>query len=113
MTLMLTGTENAKEYRAKIKRLRKLEAQIDQAIEARAQELARIQASKFALASKATYAPTTEALEYQATHWNEIASQPRPVHGGPSGLRRAALEAAAWDQEHRRGKTHARPKRDA
>lgn len=107
MSLLLTGTENAKQYRAKIKRLRKLEEQIDQAIEARALELARIQASKFALKSKATYKPTAEALEYQIEHWAEISSQPRPIHGGPAGLRRATLEAAQWDQTHRRGKVHA------
>lgn len=103
MTLSLLGTENAKTYRAKLRALQAIEDEIDKELEARLKELNRIQASKIKLRSKATYKPTAEALAYREEHWAEIARQPRPVHGGPSGLRLAALESAQWGRTHRRG----------
>jgi hypothetical protein len=105
MTLSIIGTENAKAYREKIRALQAIEDEIDKEIEARLKELDRIQRSKIKLRAKATYKPTAEAIAYREEHWAAIERQPRPVHGGPAGLRLAALEAAQWDLTHRRG-TH-------
>lgn len=92
------GPGNVKDLNKKLKEYREVERQIDQAIAEKRQELARIQTAKRKLKAKATYAPTPEALEYQARHGLRIAQQPRPVHGGPTGLRLAGDESEAYDR---------------
>ena len=76
---------------------REVERQIDEAIQEKHRELARISYAKNKLKMKATYEPTDEAWAYWEANAVRIAKQPRPIHGGPTGLRRAAAEAAAYD----------------
>jgi hypothetical protein len=91
------GYSNIKDINKKLKEYRAVEQQIEDAIIEKRRELARIEAAKHKLKAKATYEPTQEAWDYWEAHALELAQQPRPIHGGPAGLRRATAEAAAHD----------------
>ena len=93
----LPGVSNVKDLNKKLKEYREVERQIEYAITEKRRELARIERAKNKLKVKATYEPTREALDYYAANCLRIAQQPRPLHGGPAGLRKAAAEAAAHD----------------
>ncbi len=103
-TKYLPGVSNIKDLNKRLKEYRDVERQIDDAIREKRRELARVEAAKYKLKAKATYEPTQEAWDYWETHAFKLAQRPRPIHGGPVGLRKAAAEAASWDQEHRQGK---------
>jgi len=101
MSNYLPGVSNVKDLNKRLKEYRDIERQIDDAILEKRRELARIEAAKHKLKAKATYEPTEEALAYWAANCLRIAQQPRPIHGGTAGLRRAAAEAAAHDAGRR------------
>lgn len=91
------GYSNIKDINKKLKEYRAVEQQIEDAIIEKRRELARIEAAKHKLKVRATYEPTQESWDYWEKHALELAKQPRPIHGGPAGLRRATAEAAAHD----------------
>jgi len=97
MSTYLPGTSNVKDLNKKLKEYREVERQIDEAIQEKHRELARISYAKNKLKVKATYEPTDEAWAYWEANAVRIAKMPAPLHGGPAGLRRAAAEAAAYD----------------
>lgn len=97
MSHYLPGPSNAKDLNKKLKEYREIERQIDEAIQEKNRELARISYAKNKLKMKATYEPTDETWEYWEANAVRIAKMPRPIHGGPAGLRRAAAEAEAHD----------------
>jgi len=97
MSNYLPGVSNVKDLNKKLKEYREIERQIDEAIGEKNRELARIQTAKNKLKVKATYEPTDEAWAYWEANAVRIAKMPAPIHGGPTGLRRAAAEAAAYD----------------
>jgi biopolymer transport protein ExbB/TolQ len=97
MSNYLPGVSNVKDLNKKLKEYREVERQIEDAILEKRRELARIEAAKHKLKAKATYEPTQEALDYWTANCLRVAQQPRPLHGGPAGLRKAAAEAAAYD----------------
>jgi hypothetical protein len=97
MSNYLPGPSNVKDLNKKLKEYRAVEQQIEDAIIEKRRELARIEAAKHKLKARATYEPTREAWAYWEAHALEAAQQPRPIHGGPAGLRRATAEAAAHD----------------
>lgn len=89
--------KTADQVRADLEHLRRIEQQILAETAAKEAELARIRAARKKLEPKATYTPTAEALAYREAHQEAISRQPTPIHGGRTGLRRAALEAATYD----------------
>ena len=97
MSNYLPGRSNVRDLNKRLAEYREVERQIEDAITEKRHELARIQASKNKLKTRATYEPTPEALDYWQTHCLTVAQQPRPTWGGPGGLRKAAAEAAAHD----------------
>ena len=80
--------------RQKLAELRRLEAELDARMEA-ARKAAR------RLPKVRTYAPTPEQVRAWETRRNAL---PEPRWGGQHNLYLASLEAATWDQTHRRGK---------
>ena len=104
MTYTHGNTRAAKEAREveararqKLAELRRLEAELD----------ARMEAAKKAtqrLPKVRTYAPTTEQIRAWETRSDAL---PEPQWGGQHNLYLASLEAATWNQTHRRGKKHA------
>ncbi|MFE4229162.1 hypothetical protein ACFRJ8_14885 [Arthrobacter sp. NPDC056886] len=97
MSNYLPGVSNVKDLNQKLKEYREVERQIEDAILEKRRELARIEAAKYKLKHKATYEPSQAAMDYWAANCLRVAQMPRPIHGGPAGLRRAAAEAAAHD----------------
>lgn len=97
MSNYIPGPSNVKDLNKKLKEYREVERQIDEAILEKRRELARIQHAKHKLKVRATYEPTPEAINYRDANWFKIAQQPRPLHGGPAGLRAAADEAEKLD----------------
>jgi len=93
----LPGVSNVKDLNKKLKEYREIERQIDEAIQEKNRELARISYAKNKLKVRATYEPSDEAWAYWEANAVRIAKQPRPIHGGTAGLRKAAAEAAAHD----------------
>lgn len=96
------AAKQAKELEAEARRkaaeLARLNAELDARIEARKKQL------KYEPKVR-TYAPTAE----QVRAWEEHAAAeakklPEPLWGGQHNLYLASLEAATWDQTHRRGK---------
>jgi hypothetical protein len=80
--------------RERLAELRRLEAELEARIEHRKNQMRKIPKIR-------TYAPTTE----QVRAWEQRATQlPEPLWGGQHNLYLASLEAATWDQTHRRGK---------
>jgi hypothetical protein len=88
--------------RQKVAELRRLEAELEARIEARKKQLKHVPKVR-------TYAPTVEQIraweQHAATKTNAL---PEPLWGGPHNLYLASLEAATWDQSHRRGKRQER-----
>src|SRR5690242_9460905 len=97
MSNYLPGQSNVKDLNKKLKEYRDVEQQIEDAIIEKRRELARIEAAKHKLKVRATYEPTQESWDYWEANALKLAQQPRPIHGGAAGLRRAAAEAAAYD----------------
>jgi primosomal protein N'' len=91
------GKGNVKDLNRKLKEYRDVERQIEDAIQEKRKELARIETAKNKLKSKATYMPSREAMEYWAAHCLEVAQQPQPIYGGPAGLRAAVAEIDAYE----------------
>ena len=89
--------KTADQVKADLEHLRSIEAQIMAETAAKDAELARIRAARKRLEPKATYKPTAEQAAYWEAHYEQVAQQPRPLHGGPAGLRKATAEAAAHD----------------
>jgi hypothetical protein len=81
--------------RQDLEHLRRIEAQLVAETAGKEAELARIRAARKKLEPKATYKPTAEALAYREANHEAIAAQPKPLHGGPAGLRRASAEYQA------------------
>jgi hypothetical protein len=80
--------------RERLVELRRLEAELEARIEHRKNQMRKVPKIR-------TYAPTTE----QVRAWEERANKlPEPLWGGQYNLYLASLEAATWDQTHRRGK---------
>ena len=97
MSNYLPGVSNVRDLNQKLKEYREVERQIEDAIQEKRRELARIEAAKHKLKTRATYAPTEQALAYWEANALRVAQMPRPSHGGSAGLRRASAEAAAHD----------------
>jgi len=89
--------KTADQVKADIEHLRRIEAQILAETAAKDAELARIRAARKRLEPKATYKPTAEQAAYWEANHELVAQHPRPLHGGPAGLRKATAEAAAHD----------------
>ena len=107
MTYQFGQTKAAKEAReaeqrarAKLAELRRLEAELDARMEAARKATKRLPKVR-------TYAPTPEQTRAWETRRNAL---PEPRWGGQHNLYLASLEAATWDQTHRRGK---QPTKDA
>lgn len=84
--------------RQKVAELRRLEAELEARIEARKQQLKHVPKVR-------TYAPTAEQIRAWEQHAAKKANTlPEPLWGGQHNLYLASLEAATWDQSHRRGK---------
>lgn len=87
------------EARRKAAELARLNAELDARIEARKQQLKYVPKVR-------TYQPTPEQLAYRDQH--KPTPLPEPQWGGQHNLYLASLEAAQWDQAHRRGKQHSK-----
>jgi hypothetical protein len=85
------------EARRKAAELARLNQELDARIEARKKQLKYVPPVR-------SYAPTPEQLAYREQH--KPATLPEPQWGGRHNLYLASLEAAQWDQTHRRGKRH-------
>jgi hypothetical protein len=80
--------------RERLAELRRLETELEARIEHRKNQMRKVPKIR-------TYAPTVE----QVRAWEQRARQlPEPLWGGQHNLYLASLEAATWDQTHRRGK---------
>jgi len=80
--------------RERLVELRRIEAELEARIEHRKNQMRKVPKIR-------TYAPTAT----QVRAWEERASGlPEPQWGGQHNLYLASLEAATWDQTHRRGK---------
>jgi len=78
--------------RARLTELRRIEAELEARIEHRKNQMRKVPKIR-------TYAPTTE----QVRAWEARTSAlPEPQWGGQHNLYLASLEAATWDQTHRR-----------
>jgi hypothetical protein len=78
--------------RGRLAELRRIEAELEARIEHRKNQMRKVPKIR-------TYAPTAE----QVRAWEQrAAGLPEPVWGGQHNLHLAALEAATWDQTHRR-----------
>lgn len=97
MSNYLPGVSNVRDLNQKLKEYREVERQIEDAIQEKRRELARIERAKHKLKTRATYAPTADALAYWEANALRVAQMPRPIHGGTTGLKKAAAEAAAHD----------------
>lgn len=87
--------------RQKAAELALLNAELDARIEARKKALKYVPKVR-------TYAPTAEQVRAWEEHRErESKKLPEPLWGGQHNLYLASLEAATWDQTHRRGKKHA------
>lgn len=82
--------------RERLAELRKIEAELEARIAHRKQLLRRVPTIR-------PYKPTEELAAAWENRPNDL---PEPQWGGAHGLHLATLEAAAWDQTHRRGKKH-------
>ena len=82
------------ELRAKIENLRRLESAIEAEALAKEQHLSKLYAERRRRHRAGDYTPSADALAYRDKYAAIIAAQPRPIHGGPAGLRAAAAEAA-------------------
>jgi hypothetical protein len=91
------GKGNVEDLNKKLKEYREVERQIEDAIQDKRKELARIEAAKNKLKTKATYAPSQEAMDYWFAHCFEVAQQPQPIYGGHVGLRAAVAEIDAYE----------------
>ena len=84
--------------RERLVELRRLEAELEARIEHRRNQMRKVPKIR-------TYAPTAEQVraweQHAATEANKL---PEPLWGGRHNLYIASLEAATWDQTHRRGK---------
>ena len=78
--------------RARLAELRRIEAELEARIEHRKQLMRKVPKIR-------TYAPTTEQVRAWEARANTL---PEPLWGGRHNLYLAALEAATWDQTHRR-----------
>lgn len=86
--------EAERRARERLAELRRLEAELEARIEHRKQQMRKVPKIR-------TYAPTVE----QVRAWEaRDDSLPEPQWGGRHNLYLASLEAATWDQTHRRGK---------
>lgn len=99
---MTRAAQQAKELEAEARRkaaeLARLNAELDARIEARKKQL------KYEPKVR-TYAPTPEQVRAWEEHREQQAKKlPEPLWGGQHNLYLASLEAATWDQTHRRGK---------
>jgi hypothetical protein len=92
-TLKPQAAKTADEIRVELENLNRLKAAILAETAAKAKELARIQSARKRLEPVATYKPTPIALAYREQYGHLFERQPRPIHGGPDGLRMAANEA--------------------
>ncbi|HCF99596.1 MAG TPA: hypothetical protein DEV93_03530 [Chloroflexi bacterium] len=95
------ATKTTDEMRAELENLHRLRAAILAETEAKSKDLARIQAARKRLIPVATYAPTTTALAYRELFGHLLERQTQPIHGGSSGLRMAAAEAARYEARKR------------
>jgi hypothetical protein len=77
--------------RERLAELRRIEAELEARIEHRKNLMRKVPKIR-------TYAPTTE----QVRAWEARAKLPEPQWGGQHNLYLASLEAATWDQTHRR-----------
>ena len=78
--------------RARLAELRRIEAELEARIEHRKIQMRKVPKIR-------TYAPTTE----QVRAWeSRTIALPEPRWGGQHNLYLASLEAATWDQTHRR-----------
>jgi hypothetical protein len=100
-TLKPSVARTSDDMRAELENLHRLRAAILAETEAKSKELARIQAARKRLVPVATYAPTTTALAYRDLYGHLMDDQPQPIHGGSSGLRMAAAEAARYEARKR------------
>jgi len=100
-TLKPYAAKTRDEMRVELENLHRLRAAILAETEAKAKELARIQAARKRLVPIATYAPTTTALAYRDLYGHLMDAQPQPIHGGAGGLRMAAAEAARYEAKKR------------
>jgi len=99
---MTKAAKEAKEAedraRARLVELRRLEAELEARIEHRKNLMRKVPKIR-------TYAPTPEQVRAWEAHAATKANAlPEPVWGGQHNLYLATLEAASWDQTHRRGK---------
>lgn len=78
--------------RQRVTELRRLEAELEARIEHRKKQLKMVPKIR-------TYAPTTEQIREWESRKSDL---PEPQWGGPHNLYLASLEAATWDQSHRR-----------
>jgi len=79
--------------RARLAELRRIEAELEARIEHRKNQMRKVPKIR-------TYAPTAEQVrEWEARAANTL---PEPRWGGQHNLYLASLEAATWDQTHRR-----------
>ena len=78
--------------RARLAELRRIEAELEARIEHRKNQVRKVPKIR-------TYAPTTEQVRAWEARSNAL---PEPRWGGQHNLYLASLEAATWDQTHRR-----------
>lgn len=95
-------TLTADQVRAKLENLRRLEAAIEAEALAKEQHLSKLYAERRRRHRAGDYTPSADALAYRDKYAHIIAAQPRPLHGGPAGLRAAADEAEGhWAAKQR------------
>ena len=78
--------------RARVAELRRIEAELEARIEHRKNQMRKVPKIR-------TYAPTVEQVRAWEARANTL---PEPQWGGRHNLYLASLEAATWDQTHRR-----------
>lgn len=87
--------------RQKVAELDRLNAELDARIAARNEQMRKVPKVR-------TYAPTAEQVRaWEARAEAKKTALPEPLWGGQHNLYLASLEAATWDQTHRRRKRSA------
>lgn len=94
--------DNTQTVKQRLANLRRLEAAIAAEEMAKEQHLSALYAERRRQHRAGSYTPSAEALAYRDKYAEQIASQPRPIYGGPAGLRAAADEAEGhWAAKQR------------
>lgn len=87
--------------RERLATLRRLEVSIEAEVIAKENHHHKFYAERRRWQRAGSYTPSPQAIAYREQCGNVIAAQPRPVHGGPAGLRAAVQEIEEYEARKR------------